>query len=495
MSASSTPVVAGSDDLALVDLIDMIIEVHGYGKQGAGFGYSGVRGLNALAATVSTGSAPPVIVAARLRKGSANSGRGAARITADALKTVNRLRAKEATGMVLVRADSAYYGRPTILSAVKAGAQVSITVRQNAAIRNAIEQIPETAWTTIEYPQAVLDEATGRWVSRAEVAEIPFTAFASARKADHVPGRLVVRRIPDLNPPADPSQASLFEVFRFHAFFTTSNLPTVEADKVHRQHAIIEQVFADLKGSALAHLPSGNFPANSAWLVLTSIAFNLTRAIGTIAGGKDAKATASTIRRRVIAVPARVASSARRLTLHLPVAWPWQDGMAESIRRHTRAATSDRVHLTARRRTGRPHPARGTDRKNRDPGNHPAQPQAATSTPYGTGTTQPIGGFRLSSPCHCESGRHHFEPRSGRSARRCRRGWRNRFPWQYSRADPPRRSLPWDQPNSFVRDKRSSRSLMRCVHCDPRKVPAELARRSQCLIPKQSQLRVDLENQ
>jgi hypothetical protein len=134
-----------------------------------------------------------------------------------------------------------------------------------------------------------------------------------------------VRRIPDLNAPADPAQASLFEVFRFHAFFTTSDLPTVEADKVHRGHAVIEQVFADLKASALAHLPSGRFAANSAWLVFASIAFNLTRALGTIAGGQHAKATTGTIRRQLIAVPARIASSARRLALHLPIAWPWQD--------------------------------------------------------------------------------------------------------------------------------------------------------------------------
>ncbi len=326
--AASTPLVAGIDDVALVDLDDTIIQVHGHAKQGASFGYSGVRGLNAIAATVTTKVSAPVIVAARLRKGSANSARGAARITADALTTVNRLRSKDAAGIVLVRADSAYYGRPTVLAAVTAGAHVSITVRLDATIRAAIEQIPPDAWTTIDYPQAVFDEATGAWISRAEVAEIAFTAFSSAKKAEQVPGRLVVRRIPDLNAPADPSQASLFEVFRHHAFFTTmpaQAMDTVTADATHRQHAIIEQVFADLKASALAHLPSGKFAANSAWLVLATIAFNLTRALGTIAGGTHARATTGTIRRRIIAVPARIASSARRLTLHLPIAWPWQD--------------------------------------------------------------------------------------------------------------------------------------------------------------------------
>ena len=198
-----------------------------------------------LSATTAPGGAP-VIARTRLRKGSANSAKGAERIVADALGTVRRLRSAGATGMVLLRADSAYYGRPTVLAAVKAGAQVSVTVRQNPLVQRAIESIPAGAWTTIEYPNAIRDEDTGVWVSRAEVAEIPFTAFASAKASQHVPGRLVVRRIPDLNPPADPDQASLFDVWRFHAFFTTvpaDVMDTVAADRTHRGHAIIEQVF------------------------------------------------------------------------------------------------------------------------------------------------------------------------------------------------------------------------------------------------------------
>ena len=138
---------------------------------------------------------------------------------------------------------------------------------------------------------------------------------------NRVTGRLVVRRIPELNP---TGQDGLFDLWRFHAFFTTSSLDTVTADKTHRGHAIIEQVHADLKNSALAHLPSGHFAANAAWLVLAVIAFNLTRAAAVLSGPTLAKATTGTIRRTLIAVPARIATSARRLTLHLPLAWPWQ---------------------------------------------------------------------------------------------------------------------------------------------------------------------------
>ena len=123
---------------------------------------------------------------------------------------------------------------------------------------------------------------------------------------------------------AADGQGTLFDTWRFHAFFTTSDLDTVTADKTHRGHAIIEQVHADLKDSALAHLPSGRFNANAAWLVLAVMAFNLTRAAATITGPALARARTATIRRTLVTVPGRIASSARRLTLHLPRDWPWE---------------------------------------------------------------------------------------------------------------------------------------------------------------------------
>ncbi len=317
----------GSGGRVLVDVDDTIIEVHGHAKQGAGFGYSGVRGLNALLATVTTTGSAPVIVAQRLRKGSCGSPRGAKRLVADALKTVRTLHPADVRP--LLRADSAFYGAPTVGAAVRAGAQVSVTVRLDPKVKAAIATIGEHAWTPIEYTDAIFDEVSGTWVSRAEVAEVPFTAFSSKKATDRVPGRLVVRRIPDFN--ADKKKAAgqgtLFDTWRFHAFFTTTDpadLDTVAADKTHRGHAIIEQVHADLKSSALAHLPSGKFTANAAWLVLAIMAFNLTRAAATLAGADLARATTATIRRKLITVPARVASSARRVTLHLPTAWPWE---------------------------------------------------------------------------------------------------------------------------------------------------------------------------
>ncbi|GAB3809343.1 IS1380-like element IS1677 family transposase [Humibacter antri] len=322
--AGEAPIVPAPADsqMVFVDVDDTIVQVHGPKKQGAGFGYSGVRGLNALLATVSTENTAPVIIGQRLRKGATGSPRGAARIVADALKTVTRLPGMD-TAPVLLRADSAYYGHATVAAARKAGADVSITARQDPAVKRAINTIPETAWTKIQYTDAIYDPDTGTWTSNAEVAEIPFTAFSSKPKKDRIEGRLVVRRIPELNK-KKLSQPTLFDTHRFHAFFTTSTLDTVTADQVHRRHAIIEQVNADLKNSALAHLPSGIFTANAAWLVLAVIAFNLARTAATITGPTLAKATTATIRRTLVNIPARIASSARRITLHLPDQWPWE---------------------------------------------------------------------------------------------------------------------------------------------------------------------------
>ena len=101
-------------------------------------------------------------------------------------------------------------------------------------------------------------------------------------------------------------------------------LGTGAADKTHRGHAIIERVHADLKGSALGHLPSGAFTANAAWLVLAVIAFILIRAAGSLAAPELARATNATPRRKLVAVPARVATSAAG-DAHLPAAWPWEN--------------------------------------------------------------------------------------------------------------------------------------------------------------------------
>ena len=176
--AASTPLLDGIGNDVLVDVDDTIIEVHGHAKQGAGFGYSGVRGLNALLGTVTAAGQAPVIAAQRLRKGSTCSPRGAARLVADTLAAVTRLRQRAdagagAPGRVLLRADSAFYNSAVVTTAVAAGAEVSVTVRLDKRVKAAIAAIGEDAWVTIQYTDAVFDEQAKRWISVAEVAETP----------------------------------------------------------------------------------------------------------------------------------------------------------------------------------------------------------------------------------------------------------------------------------------------------------------------------------
>jgi hypothetical protein len=215
-----------------------------------------------------------------------------------------------------------------VATAARYDAAVSLTTGSNPSINAAITTIGDTAWTAIHYPNAFVDEDTGQLVSDAEVAEIGYTAFTSRPKKHRVAGRLIVRRVTRLNPQTAPGQDGLFDVWRHHAVFVTSGFEMLQAESQHRGHAIVEQVIADAAGSALAHLPSGSFPANAAWAVLWAIAHNLTRATATLAGAFHSRATTATIRAHLINVPARIARTARRLRLHLPQHWPWEPAWA-----------------------------------------------------------------------------------------------------------------------------------------------------------------------
>jgi hypothetical protein len=327
--AVAVPVLPGADQFAIVDIDDTVRQTYGYAKQGAGRGYTGVKGLNALLAIVSTTGCAPLLTAARLRKGSTNSARGAAKLLTDALATVRRC---GAAATVLVRADSAYYGHDIIAACRRVGARFSVTARLTPTVVKAITSIDEQAWVAIRYPNAIYDEDEQRWVSDAEVAETVLTAFTGRRTRDHVTARLIVRRVRRLNPTQVPAgQTEAFAVYRYHAVFTDSAEPMLAAEATHRDHAVVEQVIAELKNGPLAHLPSGVFTANAAWLACAMMAFNLTRAAAVLAGAGHARTRTATIRAQLIHTPARVAHSAHQQLLHLPAGWPWEAGLGELL--------------------------------------------------------------------------------------------------------------------------------------------------------------------
>ena len=211
--AGQAPLLPGAGTLAFIDIDSMQKRVYGHKKQGARFGHTKiqgksllVRGLNALAAVVSTPLSAPVIAATRLRGGNAASARGAASLAAQAIGTAREC---GCTGMIVVRLDSAFYNAAVTGAIRRAGARFSVTVPMNASIRAAIAAIGEDAWTPIRYPHAIWDDQLGAWVSDAEVAEVEYTAFAS-KKGQAVTARLIVRRVRDLNKQAADGQDELF---------------------------------------------------------------------------------------------------------------------------------------------------------------------------------------------------------------------------------------------------------------------------------------------
>jgi Uncharacterized protein conserved in bacteria len=329
--AAHTPLLPGAEQIAFLDLDSMQRRTYGYAKQGSGFGHTKiagksvlVRGLNVLMSTLSTPLAAPVVTGTRLRSGKAGSARGAESFLRESIGTARAAGAGKAGAILVARGDSAFYGAGAIAACRDNEVYFSVTAKMDRKIKATIATIPETRWVAIRYPNAVFDEQAGRWVSDAEIAEIGYTAFTS-KKGRAVTARLIVRRVRRLNPQAGHGQGELFSTYRYHAIFTDSPFTLIQAEEQHRDHAIMEQVNADLIDGPLAHMPSGVFTANAAWLTLAAIAHNLLRATGCLAGAFHAKARGATLRRHLISVPARLARHGRgHLTVHLPEHWRWQ---------------------------------------------------------------------------------------------------------------------------------------------------------------------------
>ena len=312
----------GLEQRALIDIDSLLRPVFGHAKQGASYGHTKIagkqvlrKGLSPLVTTISTKAGAPVIAGIRLRAGKAGSGKGAASMVSEAIRTA---RAAGAAGEILVRGDSAYGSAAVVNACLKAGVMFSVVLAKNPAVVAAIAKIPDDAWTPVRYPGAVIDPDTGELISDAEVAEIEFTAFASTKTP--VTARLVVRRVRDR-----AKTEELFPVWRCHPFFTDNTEDTAQADITHRQHAIIETVFSDVIDGPLAHMPSGQFASNGAWAICAAIMHNLLRAAGTLASDRHAVARGATLRRHLVAVPARLARPQRRPVLHLPEHWPWHE--------------------------------------------------------------------------------------------------------------------------------------------------------------------------
>ncbi|MCE7002783.1 IS1380 family transposase [Kibdelosporangium philippinense] len=338
--AELTPLLAGADRLGLLDLDSKISQVYGRGKDGAAFGYTGVLGLNTLAAALTTAAGRPVIVATRLRGGNADTRRAVSSLARRALGTA---RAAGATGPLLVRGDSGFYVGELITMLAREGVWFSITAPQHSAIRTAIDAITEHAWQQHTYRDPVLDPHTGQLIHTAQIAETSHTAFTNptVNPGQKTTARLLVRRT---RITTRDEQGELFPAWRYHAVFTnlpptttrpattepdttepdTAGFDTATAWRLHDQRSgAIEHVFAELAAGPLAHFPSGLFAANAAWLSLAALTHNLLRATACLAGPAHARTRLTTLRRRLITIAARVTRTARHITLRLPQDWPW----------------------------------------------------------------------------------------------------------------------------------------------------------------------------
>lgn len=286
----------------VVDVDSFVGEVHGYKKQGAGYGYTRVLGYHPLLATrADTGE----VLHIRLRKGSANTARGMLRFCEELIARVDRA---GATGPKLLRADSGFWAKKTFDRLHRAGWKFSIGVRLQPHVVKAIAQIEESAWVTLaDYPEP-------------GIAQIAETVLSGRR--------LVVRRVR-----SEAAQFELLPAWMHHAFATNRTEPLGVVEAEHRQHAVIELAIRDLKDQALAHFPSGRYSANSAWTVIAALAHNLQRWTHLLALPGQTIRTARTLRRRLLTIPGRLTRSARTTTLRMPARWPWAHDFLAALAR------------------------------------------------------------------------------------------------------------------------------------------------------------------
>src|SRR5215210_7958097 len=288
----------------VIDVDSFIGEVHGPRKQGAGYGYSGKLGYHPLLATRADTNE---VLHVRLRKGQANTQRGALRFVDELLARVGRA---GASGQILLRADSGFWNKKVIARLRERGCRYSIGVKLHPAVTARIALIPEDAWQPI--------------------ADYPDTGICELAETTLGQDRLIVRRV-HLHAQAD--QTELFTYWRHFAFITNRTEAIHHVDSEHRQHAQVELVIRDLKDQALAHFPSGHYSANSAWKVIACLAHNLGHWTALLGLTDPTPRAAATMRRRLLALPGRLTRTARRQTLHLPARWPWEADFIEALTR------------------------------------------------------------------------------------------------------------------------------------------------------------------
>lgn len=305
-----------------VDIDSTLCETYGLGKDGAReVMRTGRRGYHPLLAVIAgTGD----IAHARLRRGRSNDATAAPVFIKE---TISRLRQAGAAGEIVLRADSGFYLHDVVETCRGNDVRFSIGARMMRGLRTLIEAIPEDAWTPIEY-----------FLPGAGVAEIIFTPFSQDVRGHDRPGaqpvRLIVRRTPPTEELAkNRGQDPLFPIFDYHPIITDRSGPTLDLEADHRRHAEVELTIRDLKHDmGMSHFPTKSFGGNAAWLVLNTIAHNLTRWTARL-GLEVGHVMTKKIRRRIYSVAGRLIRTGRRVILRLPRRWPWADQITAALER------------------------------------------------------------------------------------------------------------------------------------------------------------------
>jgi hypothetical protein len=148
-----THLLPGIEGRVFVDIDSLLRPVFGHHKQGASYGHTKIagkqilrKGLSPLITTITTSGGAPVVAGIRLRAGRAGSGKGAASMVTDAIRTA---RAAGATGEILVRGDSAYGNSAVVGACLKTRVGFSVVLTKNPAVAAAIATISEHAWTPV----------------------------------------------------------------------------------------------------------------------------------------------------------------------------------------------------------------------------------------------------------------------------------------------------------------------------------------------------------
>jgi hypothetical protein len=278
----------------VLDVDSTICEVCGKHKGGSGYGYTKKLCYHPiLAMRAATGE----VLHARMRRGQANTSRGAVHFIEE---LVARVRRAGATGQLLMRFDSGFWSNTTIATLERLDVGYTMGVKMVKSVKEKVLLIEESAWRQIEYT------ADGE----AQVAE-----------CDYRGRRLIVRRTRLLG-----RQAQLWPDWRHFGFVTDLGADAIDLDAFHRNHATVELAIKDLKeGSGLSHVPSGQFSANAAWLLCAVFAHDLIRwtaMLGEVTQTGQLT-VARTVRTCVLAVPGRLVSRSGRPTLRMPLSWPW----------------------------------------------------------------------------------------------------------------------------------------------------------------------------